>query len=80
MEQSAKIQDISKIKKRYGMHLASTTDAGLEGVMTKTPFNCLNSVSDFNDALLSFIRTGYCGFLSVAAHVGPCSKVDHDTT
>jgi hypothetical protein len=58
----------------------STTGAGLEGAMTKGPFNCLNSVYDLNNALLSFILTGYSGFLSAAGYVGPNVKVDHDIT
>jgi hypothetical protein len=58
----------------------STTGAGLEGAMTKGPFNCLSSVYDLNNALLSFILTGYSGFLSAAGHVGPNFKVDHDIT
>jgi hypothetical protein len=67
-------------QKIFGTHVASTTDAGLEGAMTKTSFNFLNHVSDFNDALLSFILTGYSGLMSAAGHVGSCPKVDHDTT
>jgi hypothetical protein len=75
----SKSKDILKIEKIFGTHLTATTDAALEGPMTKTAFNCLRSVSDFNNVLLSFILTGYSGFLSVSARVGPCSKVDHDT-
>jgi hypothetical protein len=48
--------------------------------MTKGPFNCLSSVYDLNNALLSFILTGYSGFLSAAGYVGPNFKVDHDIT
>lgn len=58
----------------------STTGAGLEGPMTKGPFNCLPSVYDLNNALLSFILTGYHGFLSAAGYVGPKYKVAHDIT
>ncbi|MDR2778823.1 MAG: hypothetical protein LBB16_00860 [Puniceicoccales bacterium] len=58
----------------------STTGAGLEGAMTKGPFNCLSSIYDLNNALLSFILTGYSGFLSAAGYVGPHFKVDHDIT
>jgi hypothetical protein len=58
----------------------STTGAGSEGAMTKDPFNCLSSVHDLNNALLSFILTGYHGFLSAAGYVGPWVKVDHDVT
>ncbi|MDR1432851.1 MAG: hypothetical protein LBI61_00725 [Puniceicoccales bacterium] len=58
----------------------STTGAGLEGAMTKGPFNCLSSVYDLNAALLSFILTGYAGFLSSTGYVGPHFQVDHDIT
>ncbi len=56
----------------------STTGAGSEGAMTKGPFNALPSVFDLNAALLSFILTGYDGWLSSAGVVGPHVRVDHD--
>lgn len=58
----------------------STTGAGLEGAMTKGPFNCLNSVYDLNNALLGFILTEYAGFMSSAGYVGPKTRVAHDIT
>lgn len=58
----------------------STTGAGLEGAMTKGPFNALNAVYDLNSALLSFILCGYHGFLSAAGYVGPKFYVAHDIT
>ncbi|MDF1489815.1 hypothetical protein [Tessaracoccus caeni] len=56
----------------------STTGAGSEGAMTKGPFNPLPSVIDLNAALLSFVLTGYDGWLSSAGTVGPNVRVDHD--
>ncbi|MFP4179910.1 MAG: hypothetical protein ACLFSA_07620 [Spirochaetaceae bacterium] len=56
----------------------STTGAGSEGALTKGPFNALSAVSDLNNALLSFILTGYNGFSSAAGHIGPKYKVEHD--
>ncbi|MDR0595906.1 MAG: hypothetical protein LBF94_04435 [Puniceicoccales bacterium] len=58
----------------------STTGAGLEGAMTKGPFNALSTVYDLNNALLSFILCDYNGFLSAAGYVGPKFHVDHDIT
>ncbi len=56
----------------------STTGAGSEGALTKGPFNALRTVSDLNNALVSYILTGYAGFSSSAGHVGPDVRVDHD--
>lgn len=56
----------------------STTGAGSEGAMTKGPFNALPTIIDLNAALLSFILTGYDGWLSAAGFVGPHVRVDHD--
>ena len=56
----------------------STTGAGLEGAMTKAPFNALCAVSDLNAALLSFALTGYDGWLSSAGYLGPKYRIDHD--
>ncbi|MDR3273864.1 MAG: hypothetical protein LBS87_00815 [Puniceicoccales bacterium] len=58
----------------------STTGAGLEGAMTKGPFNALSTVYDLNNALLSFILCDYHGFLSAAGYVGPKFYVEHDVT
>jgi hypothetical protein len=56
----------------------STTGAGLEGVMTKGPFNCLSTIIDLNNTLVSFLVTGYAGFISSAGCIGPNIKVAHD--
>ncbi|MBI9104376.1 MAG: hypothetical protein JEY99_18310 [Spirochaetales bacterium] len=56
----------------------STTGAGSEGALTKAPFNALPATSDLNNALLSFILTGYSGYTSAAGYIGPDFKVDHD--
>jgi hypothetical protein len=56
----------------------STTGAGSEGALTKGPFNALRTTADLNNALVSFILTGYDGFSSSAGHVGPDMQVDHD--
>ncbi|MDQ1293071.1 MAG: hypothetical protein QG608_952 [Actinomycetota bacterium] len=56
----------------------STTGAGSEGALTKGPFNCLPAVIDLNAALLSYMLTGYDGWVSAAGYVGPHVKVDHD--
>jgi hypothetical protein len=58
----------------------STTGAGLEGAMTKGPFNPLSTVYDLNSALLSFILCDYHGFLSAAGYVGPKFYIEHDIT
>ncbi len=56
----------------------STTGAGSEGALTKGPFNALRTTADLNNALVSFILTGYAGFSSSAGYVGPHVRVDHD--
>ncbi len=56
----------------------STTGFGSEGALTKGPFNALWPVVDLNNALLSFILTGYDGFTTAAGHVGPYIEVEHD--
>lgn len=56
----------------------STTGAGSEGALTKGPFNALPATSDLNNALVSFILTGYDGFSTAAGFVGPNYRVDHD--
>lgn len=58
----------------------STTGAGLEGAMTKGPFNSLSFIYDLNNSLLSFILCNYHGFLSSAGYVGPNFLVEHDIT
>lgn len=56
----------------------ATTGFGSEGVLTKTAFNALPPVVDLNNALVSFILTGYAGFTTSAGYVGPHFRVDHD--
>ncbi len=56
----------------------STTGAGSEGALTKGPFNALVPTTDLNNALLSYILTGYNGFSSAAGYIGPNFKVQHD--
>lgn len=56
----------------------STTGAGSEGALTKGPFNALRPTADLNNALVSFILTGYPGFSSSAGYIGPEVRVDHD--
>ncbi|MCL3782496.1 hypothetical protein EMN47_19100 [Prolixibacteraceae bacterium JC049] len=56
----------------------STTGAGLEGALTKGPFNMLVPTSDLNNALLSYILTEYQGFSSAAGYIGAENRFDHD--
>ena len=56
----------------------STTGAGSEGALTKGPFNALAPIVDLNAALLSYVLTGYDGWLSSAGYIGPNVRVDHD--
>jgi hypothetical protein len=56
----------------------ATTGFGTEGALTKAPFNALWPVVDLNNALVSWILTGYAGFSTSAGHVGPNFRVDHD--
>jgi len=56
----------------------STTGAGSEGALTKGPFNALTTVIDLNAAVLSYVLTGYDGWVSAAGYVGPNTKIDHD--
>ncbi len=58
----------------------STTGFGSEGALTKGPFNALPPVVDVNNALVSFILTGYDGFTTAAGYVGPQYRVDHDNS
>ncbi len=58
----------------------STTGAGSEGALTKAPFNALRPTVDLNNALVSYILTGYAGFSSSAGHIGPDLKVNHDVS
>ncbi|MDP3442697.1 MAG: hypothetical protein Q8T08_07505, partial [Ignavibacteria bacterium] len=56
----------------------STTGAGTEGALTKGPFNALCTITDLNNALVSFILTGYDGYSTAAGYIGPKYRVDHD--
>ncbi|HTI70500.1 MAG TPA: hypothetical protein VMF06_11075 [Candidatus Limnocylindria bacterium] len=56
----------------------STTGAGSEGAMTKGPFNALPPIYDLNASLVSYLVSGYHGFLTSAGCVGPKLRVDHD--
>jgi hypothetical protein len=56
----------------------STTGAGSEGALTKGPFNAINTTADLNDALVSYILTGFNGFTTCAGFVGPKYQIDHD--
>ncbi len=56
----------------------STTGAGSEGALTKGPFNALCATADLNNALVSFILTGYAGYSSSAGYIGADMRVDHD--
>jgi hypothetical protein len=56
----------------------STTGFGSEGALTKRPFNALWPVVDLNNALVSFILTGYAGFTTAAGYIGSHFRVDHD--
>ncbi len=56
----------------------STTGAGSEGALTKAPFNALWPVIDLNNALVSYILTGYHGFTTPAGFIGSKYRIDHD--
>ena len=56
----------------------STTGAGSEGALTKGPFNAMPAIIDLNAALLSYVLTGYDGWVSAAGYVGPHVRIDHD--
>ncbi len=56
----------------------STTGAGSEGALTKGPFNAMPAVIDLNASVLSYVLTGYDGWVSAAGYVGPHVRVDHD--
>lgn len=56
----------------------STTGAGSEGALTKGPFNALCAITDLNNALISYILTGYHGFSTPAGYIGRKYCIDHD--
>ena len=58
----------------------STTGAGSEGAMTKSPFNALLPIHDLNAALISYAATGQGAFVTSAGYVGPKYKINHDVS
>ncbi|THB62628.1 MAG: hypothetical protein D6B26_07285, partial [Spirochaetaceae bacterium] len=58
----------------------STTGAGTEGALTKAPFNALVATSDLNNALLSYILTGYNAYTTAAGYIGRRFRIDHDVS
>ena len=58
----------------------STTGAGSEGAMTKSPFNALLPIHDLNAALVSYAATGQGAFVTSAGYVGPKYKINHDVS
>jgi hypothetical protein len=56
----------------------STTGAGSEGALTKSPFNALCPVHDLNNAIISMLLTNAHGFSSAAGHIGRKFRVEHD--
>ncbi len=56
----------------------STVGAGLEGALTKAPFNAVCPITDLNNALVSFALCGFEGWLSAAGYLGPKYRIDHD--
>ncbi len=56
----------------------STTGAGSEGALTKSPFNAVRPTADLNTALVSYIITGLAGFSTAAGFVGPRVRFEHD--
>ncbi len=56
----------------------STTGAGSEGALTKSPFNALLPIHDLNAALVSMILTGLGGFSTAAGFIGSEVEVGHD--
>ena len=58
----------------------STTGAGSEGALTKGPFNAMPPILDLNNALVSYMLTGYEVFITSAGYIGPHNRVDHDVS
>jgi hypothetical protein len=56
----------------------STTGAGSEGALTKGPFNALLPIDDLNNALISYVLTGYEVFITATGYIGPYARMDHD--
>ncbi|MFA6770398.1 MAG: hypothetical protein WCR71_04425 [Bacteroidales bacterium] len=56
----------------------STTGSGSEGALTKTAFNAMPLIIDLNNALVSFVITGYHGFTTPTGYIGKKHRIDHD--
>ncbi len=56
----------------------STTGAGSEGALTKSPFNAILPIHDLNAALVSMMLTNLGGFSTAAGFVGSHMEVGHD--
>ena len=56
----------------------STTGAGSEGALTKSPFNALLPITDLNNALIASVLTRQPCFTTAAGYIGPKFRVDHD--
>jgi len=56
----------------------STTGAGSEGALTKSPFNALPPIYDLNNALVSYLLTEQPVYITASGYVGPNFRVDHD--
>ena len=56
----------------------STTGFGMEGALTKGPFNSLLPSADLNAAFVSYLLTRLDGFSSAAGAIGPNVQVGHD--
>lgn len=58
----------------------STTGAGSEGALTKSPFNAILPVHDLNACLVSMILTRLGGYSTAAGFVGSDVEVGHDVS
>jgi hypothetical protein len=56
----------------------STTGAGSEGALTKSPFNALLAFPDLDNAWIAMALGGYDGWMTSAAWIGPRIQVGHD--
>lgn len=56
----------------------STTGAGVEGALTKGPFNSILPIVDLNNCFLSLVLTGTPCFSTAAGYIGHKFKIDHD--
>jgi len=56
----------------------STTGFGMEGALTKGPFNSLIPAADLSAAFVSYLLTRLDGFSSAAGAIGPNVQVGHD--